>query len=521
MGRVIAETGIGRRPAIVDDPHVELRAVAKQFGGVQALCDIDLVIRRGAIHALVGENGAGKSTLGKLIAGVHSPSGGELLVEGQRRQYSSPHHALADGVTIIEQELALLPRRSVLDNVLLGRAPSRATVVDRRAARRLFETVLDEAGFDLRADTLVADLGLADRQKVEILRAVAREARLIVMDEPTATLSRNESQVLFGLIRHLRDKGTTIVYVSHFLEEVLALADTVTVLRDGRLVRTAVTAEETEGSLVQGMLGRSLSTTFPEHRPVDADAPMLCSVRGLSRPPAFDDISFDVRAGEIIGLAGMVGSGRSEIARAISGSDRGAKGTVYLDGAVVPRRRPSDTIAAGIAMVPESRKDQGLVMIRSIAENITLTEPRAVSSHAVIHRRREEARTRDLIDRVGIRAPGPSVPVGELSGGNQQKVLFAKWLSRAPRLLIADEPTRGVDVGSKLMIYELLTSLAASGVGVLMISSELGELIGTCHRLLVVRSGRIVREFGRSEFSEESVLAAALGAELEPTRGET
>jgi ABC-type sugar transport system ATPase subunit len=490
---------------------LELVAIGKEFHGVPAVRDIDLRVERGGIHALVGENGAGKSTLGKILAGVHQPTRGALFVDGERVRLRTPREALARGITMIEQELALVPARSVLENVMLRRGSASFGLRRRRATRAAFLELLEFAGFELPADALVADLGLADRQKVEVLRAVARRARLIVMDEPTAALDRSEAEALHGLIRRLRDRGITVVYVSHFLDEVLALADTVTILRDGRLVRTGPVAAEDADSLVQAMLGRPLERAFPAGDVPRGGAP-VCRVRGLSRPPAFTGVDLEVHAGEILGLAGLVGSGRSEIVRAIYGAAPAAAGTIELDGSPVSVRHPRDGLRAGIAMVPESRKDEGLVLGRSVASNITLADPRGVSGAAVIDRARERARTRDLMARLDIRPPDPSRLVATLSGGNQQKVLFAKSLCRRPRLLIVDEPTRGVDIGAKLGLYEVLVEAARSGIAVLAISSDLDELLGVCHRVLVVRGGRIVGEFPRERFDKEAMLAAALGA---------
>ncbi len=511
MGRLSrARDDVGDRGPV---PHVELLGIGKDFHGVPAVRDVDLRIARGSIHALVGENGAGKSTLGKIVAGVHQPTRGELRIDGARVRCRTPREALAHGITVIEQELALVPTRSVLENVMLRRGSTALGVRRRRDTRAAFLELLDFAGFALPPDALVGDLGLADRQKVEILRAVARRARLVVMDEPTAALDRREAQTLHELIRRLRDRGITVVYVSHFLEEVLALADTVTVLRDGRLVRTGPAAAEDVDSLVQAMLGRALERAFPVHDSPSAGAAPVCRVRGLSHPPAFADVDLDVHAGELLGLAGLVGSGRTEIARAISGAAPAVAGTIELDGAPISVRHPRDGLRAGIAMVPESRKDEGLVLGRSVAANITLANRRDVSVATVIDRSRERSRTRELMAQLDIRPRDPSRPVATLSGGNQQKVLFAKSLCRRPRLLIVDEPTRGVDIGAKLGLYDLLVEASRSGMAVLVISSDLDELLGLCHRVLVVRGGRIVGEFPRARFDKEAMLAASLGAE--------
>jgi ribose transport system ATP-binding protein len=476
---------------------------------VHALSGIDLEIERGVIHGLVGENGAGKSTLGKIVAGVHRPDEGELWVDGRRVTYGSPRDALRDGLTIITQEPTLVPHRSVLENVFLGLESSSAGVVERRKLRRRYADLVEQADIQLPANAHAASLRVADQQKVEILRAIAREARLVVMDEPTSALTTDESSRLFDVVRGLRERGTTIIYVSHLLEEVLALVDTVTVLRDGKLVRTAPAAEETPERLVSAMLGRSMELVFPEKTVVPEDAPVVLSVRGLSRPPAVRNVSFHIRAGEILGLAGLIGSGRSEVARAIFGADRRAAGDILVTARPVRIRTPRAAVRAGIALLPEDRKTQGLLMLRSIVDNVTLPHLGEVSRLSVVARRGERKAAVALMDRVDVRAKGPTARVSTLSGGNQQKVLFAKWLFKAPRVFIADEPTRGVDVGAKRAIYDLIQSLATEGMAVLLISSEHEEILGLAHRVLVMRSGRIVAELDRDSMSEEAILRAA------------
>jgi simple sugar transport system ATP-binding protein/ribose transport system ATP-binding protein len=496
-----------------EDPHVELLGIGKRFVGVVALVGIDLAVERGSIHGLVGENGAGKSTLGRIVAGAHRPDEGELWVDGRRVSYASPRDALADGITLIAQEPTVVPHRSVIENVFLGIERGPAGVVDGRALRRRWRELVEEVGFDLPPDAPAGSLRVADQQKVELMRAVARDARLIVMDEPTAALTADEGERLFETVRRLRGSGTTIVYVSHFLPEVLSLVDMVTVLRDGRLVRTSPAAAETPGSLVRAMLGRSMELTFPDKQFPPDDAPVVLSVSGLTRLPAVADVSFDVRAGEVLGLAGLIGSGRSEVARAIFGADRRDAGEIAVEGRRVRVRSPRAAIRAGIAMLPEDRKAQGLLMLRSIAENVSLPHMPVVTSAGVIRERRERRTAAELMRRMDVRAKRPTARVGTLSGGNQQKVLFAKWLFRRPRMFIADEPTRGVDVGAKRAIYELIRSLAEQGMAVVLISSEHEEILGLAHRVLVMRGGRVVAELDRETMSEEAIMTAAFAAE--------
>jgi ABC-type sugar transport system ATPase subunit len=489
--------------------HAELRGVSKRFGGVHALSDIALRIDRGKIHALVGENGAGKSTLGKILAGVHRPDRGELIVNGSGVDYRSARDALADGITIIAQEPTLVPDRSVLENVFLGVESNVAGVVERRQLARRYRSLVDSTGIELPPQRLARTLRVADQQKVEILRAIARDARLVVMDEPTSALTRDEAERLFELVRRLRDNGTTIVYVSHFLAEVLELAETVTVLRDGRVVRTSLAARETPELLVTAMLGRTLGLAFPEKKPPRADAPVVLSVRNLSRAPVVNDVSFEIRAGEIVGLAGLIGSGRTEVARAIFAADKSVSSAIDVAGKRLQARSPREAIRHGVVMVPEDRKGQGLLMLRSIVENVTLPHLQDVSKGGVMEPQAETRRAGDLIKRLDVRTKSGRSRVDTLSGGNQQKVLFAKWMFRRPNVFIADEPTRGVDVGAKRAIYELICSLAAEGIGVLMISSEHEEVLGLAHRVLVMRNGRIVAEFTQETMSEDAVLHAA------------
>ncbi|MBB4662166.1 simple sugar transport system ATP-binding protein/ribose transport system ATP-binding protein [Conexibacter arvalis] len=485
--------------------------MVKRYGGVHALRDVDVTIRRGEIHALVGENGAGKSTLGKILAGVVRPDGGTVSVGGRAVHYRAPHEAIRDGIAMIDQELALVPARSVLDNVFLGSEQHRAGVAKDRQARERFRALAARTGFDLDPDAPVGSLRVADQQKVEILRALARNAELIVMDEPTAPLTPDEAQRLHAIMRDLRDRGTTIVFVSHFLREVLALSDTITVLKDGRFVQSGPASEQTQDSLVLAMLGRSLDVAFPDPAPPADDAPVVLRARGLTRAGAIEGVDVTLRAGEIVGIAGLVGSGRTEVARALFGADRIDAGTIELDGRALRLRAPADAIRAGIAMLPESRKEQGLLMLRSVGENITLPHLRLVAGGGVVRRRGESARARELIERLGVKCDGADAPVASLSGGNQQKVALAKWLMKTPRVLIADEPTRGVDVGAKSAIYDLLRGLAAQGVAVLVISSELEEVLGLANRVLVMRRGRVAAELSSDEATDEKVLTAAFG----------
>jgi len=496
--------------------HIRARSIVKRFGGAQALTGVDLDIERGTVHALVGENGAGKSTLGRILAGVHRPDEGEIQIDGRGPiRFRSPVDALALGITIIAQEPTLEARRTVAENVLLGLEPGRRGLVDRRGLRERCASIATDAGFDeLAAGTgrIVATLSAADRQKVEILRALARRASLIVMDEPTAALPTTDAHHLLEVVARLRARGITILYISHRLSEIMAVADAVTVLRDGRKVWTAPIGQVSHEAMVSAMLGRPSDAAFPPKRPAPADAPVVLDARGLEREPVVKGVDLRIRAGEIVGLAGIVGSGRTEIARLIFGADRLAGGTIELDGRRVAFRSPHDAIAAGVVLLPESRKAQGLLLGRSVKENVTLPHLASMGRLGILDRPSERREATEATGRLDVRSPTIDTPVSSLSGGNQQKVLFARSLLRSPRLLIVDEPTRGIDVGAKRSIYDLIVGLAESGMAVLLISSELDEVVGLAHRILVIRDGRVAAELAQERISEEAVLRAALAA---------
>ena len=498
--------------------QVELRDITKSFGGTRALEGVSLTIGRGSIHALVGENGAGKSTLGKIIAGAHAQDEGQILLGGEPVRFHSPRDAISRGVILIAQELAIMGSLTVEQNVFLGVEPSRAGFQNRRGLRRKYNELAASVGFELDGGANAGSLRTADKQKVEILRALCRNAQLIVMDEPTAALSRPDVEALHLVIRQLAKNGTTVVLVSHFLGEVLELADEVTILRDGRLVQTVPAAGQTEDSLMAAMLGRSLDATFPPKRPAPAAAPTVLSVRDLVAP-GVNGVSFDLKAGEILGLAGLVGAGRSEVARAVYRANRVHSGTVtVIAGGKTDARQvnvtgnPRSAMRAGVQMIPESRKDQGLLLGRSVRENVSLSTLAQVSRAGMVQPGAERRTVRDVLTRVDARGGGQSAPASSLSGGNQQKLLFARSLLSDPTVLIADEPTRGVDVGAKRAIYELLTKLTDEGLGVLLISSDVEEILGLAHRVLVMRAGRIEAELTGEDATEAAILGAAFGA---------
>jgi len=489
-------------------PHVELREVSKHFGGARALESVSIKIETGSVHAFVGENGAGKSTLGKIISGVVAQDRGEVLLHGTPVRFRSPREALDHGVATIAQELAIVPELSAAENVLLGVEPRAFGLIRHRELRRKYSSVCSAVGFEVPAEAMPSRMRTAEQQKLEILRAIARNAELIVMDEPSAALTREEMQRLHESIRALRDQGRTVVLVSHFLDEVLDLADTISVLRDGRLVRSGPAAPESERTLIEAMLGRSFDGTFPPKEPPPTDSPVVLSVEGLS---AFgvSDVSLDVRAGEIVGLAGLVGAGRTELAQAIVGMRRPRSGTVAVGDRRTGRPYPRGMLQLGLAMIPESRKEDGLIPDRSITDNTALSSLASRSRFGVVRPRAERRATATALRQVDVRAGRHDLPVSVLSGGNQQKLLFARTLLCEPAVLIADEPTRGVDVGARRSIYELLITLTRQGLGVLLISSDVEEVLGLSHRVLVMRSGRLVAELDGLTATEHDVLDAA------------
>ncbi len=489
-------------------PYLELLDVAKHFGGVQALAGVTLSVRKGSVHALVGENGAGKSTLGKIVAGVHRADRGRMLLDGQEVAFGSPREALEHNVAAIAQEPSIVPHLTVAQNVFLGVEPRDAGFIRNRRLNRAFTALASSAGLDLPGTVLAGRLRTADQQKIEILRTLSRDTRLIVMDEPSAALDADETRHLHELVRKLAADGKTVILVSHFLREVLDLADTVTVLRDGKIVKTAATSAETEASLVEAMLGRPLTSNFPAKTPAAAASPVVMSVRAV-RAPGVESATFELRGGEILGLAGLVGAGRTELARALYGAAPITSGEVVLEDGTTLGRSPRRSLRAGLAMIPESRKDDGLVFRRSTLENATLSRLGSLTTAGVVRRGRERRVGHDVLDRCGVRGASYSAPVGALSGGNQQKVLLARMLLCHPRVVIADEPTRGVDIGAKRAIYDFLVSLAAEGLGVLLISSELDEVIGLSHRVIVMRRGHLVADLEGGAISENAILAAA------------
>ncbi|MGI5272544.1 sugar ABC transporter ATP-binding protein [Nonomuraea sp. CA-218870] len=491
-------------------PTLALVNVSKSFGAVRALREVSLELFAGEAHALAGENGAGKSTLVKTVAGVHRPDSGQMLLDGEPVVFHGPADAQRAGVAVIYQEPTLFPDLSVAENIVLGRQP-RTTLgrVDRRARRALAAELFARLGVALDPEQPARGLSIADQQLVEIAKAISRDARVLVMDEPTAALSGNEVARLFSVVEALRGQGCAVLFISHRLDEIFSLCGRVTTLRDGGLVACEPVAGLTHDELIRRMVGRELGALYPKQETTAGEVALR--VERLTREGVFTDVSFEVRRGEIVALAGLVGAGRSEVARAIFGIDRWDAGAVQVDGRPLPAASPTAAMAAGLALVPEDRRQQGLVMALSIERNIGLTGLRSLRRGLTLSRAAERDRARDWALRLRLKFARLSDGVGVLSGGNQQKVVLAKWLATSPSVLVVDEPTRGIDVGTKAEVHRLLSELAGQGIAVLMISSDLPEVLGMADRVLVMHEGRLTAEIPRAEATEESVMTAATG----------
>ncbi len=511
---------LGGRPALsqaVAQPLLQLKGVHKRFAGVHALKGVDFEVLPGEVHALLGENGAGKSTLIKIIAGVHRPDGGEMFFAGRPVQLNNPRDAQKLGIDTIYQELSLYPELTVAENIFMGHAPYRRfgplRVMDWEAMnRRAQELLADLEVHDLDVRRKVGTLNVGNRQRVEIAKALSLNAKLLIMDEPTAALNETDALQLFRIARRLRTRGVGVVYISHKLTEIFALADRVTVLRDGQHIGAKAVAETTEGELINMMVGRPIDKLFPKQEARLGEVAL--ELRGLTREPHTRNVSLKLRAGEILGLAGLVGSGRSETAQVVFGILPKDAGEILVGGRAVTIKDPAQAVAHGVAYVPEDRGSQGLIKQMSIRENVSLAVLRLMARGSFINVGKETRLAQEAIRRFSIRAYGPEQMLNKLSGGNQQKVVIGKWLASDPKVLIIDEPTRGVDVGAKAEIHRLISQLAAErGLAILMISSELPEILGMSDRILVMRAGRIVAEFDRAEATQEKLGAAMMSAE--------
>ncbi len=483
---------------------------AKNFGGVKALVSASLTLYAHEIHALLGENGAGKSTLLKTLAGVHSLDSGSITLNAAPFEQGSTRAAREQGIAVIYQEPNLFPDLTLAENVFAGRQPLKGGSVDWKFMEEEAARLFNQLGVTLNPRARARGLSIADQQIVEIAKAISTQANVIVMDEPTAALSSKEVERLFAVARNLREQGCAVVFVSHRLDEVFALCDRITIMRDGSTVSTAPITEMSEPEVIRAMVGRDVSELFPKLETKVGD--VVLSVRDLARDGQFENISFDVRAGEIVALAGLVGSGRSEVARAIFGVDRYNSGTISISGKPLSSHSPSAAMQAGVALVPEDRRQQGLFMSTSISKNAAVTSLGRIRKAFLISSRAEQELSEQWTMVMQTKFASIEDPVERLSGGNQQKVVLAKWLATNPKLLIVDEPTRGIDVGTKSEVHRLLSQKAKDGLAILMISSELPEVLGMADRVLVMREGHIVREFSRAEATSEAVIAAATGA---------
>ena len=491
---------------VAGEPLLRMRGIVKEFPGVRALDGVDLDVQAGEVHCLLGQNGAGKSTLIKVLAGAHRPDAGEIVWRGEPVALPSPHAADAVGIATIYQELDLVPGLTVAENIVLGHEHARFGFSRQSDAERLARGLLDRLGHpEISPRRELGRLSAAGQQIVSMARALSRDARLIVMDEPSAVLDPEEVRGLFDVIRGLRADGVAVVYISHRLEEIREIGDRVTVLKDGRTVAQNLPARSTPTSeVIRLMTGRAIEYVFPPRDGGIGD--VVLDVQGLSRPREFEDVTFSVRAGEVVGIAGLVGSGRSEVLETVFGARPATRGTVQVDGRRLPGGSVPAAVRAGMGLCPEERKSQGLLMAEPVYRNVSLAALSRFARASFVRERAEIAAAREVVEQLDVRPGDPKRPVRTLSGGNQQKVVLARWLLRGCRVLLLDEPTRGVDVGARTEIYQLIHRLAADGVAVVLVSSEVPEVLGLSHRVLVLREGRVVHESPAAELDESKVL---------------
>ncbi|ADV09468.1 sugar ABC transporter ATP-binding protein [Mesorhizobium ciceri] len=497
---------------VAADCALDMRGISKNFPGVKALSNVNFAVKFGTVHAVVGENGAGKSTLMKILNGSYAPTSGTIKVGDAEVRMRRPADAQALGIRMVHQEINLVPDLTVAENVYLGRMPGKWTFLRKREMVRAAAAVLDELGAAINPRERLGNLSISQQQLVEIAKAYAAQPRIIVLDEPTSSLSEHETAALFRILRKMRDDGIAIVYISHRLKEVLEIADEVTVLRDGSMIQTRPIKGIKAADMIRLMVGREVSNVFPKSPA--AIGKSVLRVEHISDGQRFRDVSFEVRAGEILGLTGLVGAGRTEVARAIFGLSRLVEGTVSVNGREVSINSPSQAVRAGIAYVPEDRKGDGVVPGMSVRENISLPILRRLTRFGRISRSADRALARDSVKQFSISPPDGERRISLLSGGNQQKAVIAKWLAAKPSALILDEPTRGVDVGAKAEIHHIIGQLVAGGMAVVMISSELPEILGVCDRVVVMRDGYASEPLLRSELSEERIMALATGEEM-------
>jgi ABC-type sugar transport system ATPase subunit len=488
---------------------LQLKGIQKRFGGIVALRNGNLAVDGGEVHLLMGENGAGKSTMMKIVAGMYSADGGEIFWRGQKHTFTSPADAARHGIAMVHQESLLAPHLSVAENIFLGREPKAPLGwVNRRKLEQEAAKLIEQHGFPLRADWIVSRLSPAQKQLVEICRAILHGSSLLIFDEPTSSLSESETEEVFRIVRELKSRGMGVIYITHRLNELRAVGDRVTVLRDGETVHTGALEELTVAGLIKHMVGRGVMSIY--ERTAAAPGEELLRVEGLSRKGLLEDISLSIHAGEIVGMAGLMGAGRTELCRAIFGLDRIDSGRIRVQGKPAHVRSPRDAVRAGIALIPEDRGRAGLATGLPVEYNVTMASLGQVSAWGFIRHTAEDAVTQTYIDKLRVKCSSPAQLAGRLSGGNQQKVVIAKWLARGAKVFLFDEPTRGIDVGAKVEVFELMDSLARSGAAILMVSSELPELLQVADRILVMRQGRITGELPGSTTQEEIMRLAAL-----------
>lgn len=491
--------------------HLHMEGVSKSFPGVRALDDVSLDVRTGEIHALAGENGAGKSTLMKILSGEYSADSGTITLQGQQVSIQGPLMAQELGISIINQELSLIPELSVAQNIYLGREPTKgfSGLIDWQKVNAQAKRYLDKLKLDVEPTTQVMELSIAQQQMVEVAKALSLKANLIIMDEPTSALTEKESKILFDLIRELSNQGIAVIYISHRMEEIMQLAQRVTVFRDGSYIATNKISETSIDEIIRLMVGRKLHQDSPTE--ASGTNQELLRIENLCTKTKLKNVSFSLQKGEILGISGLVGAGRTEIARAIFGIDSIDDGAIFIDNRQVKIRAPKDAINAGIGFVPENRKEQGLLLNMTVSDNLTINILGELSRLLLIDRKKALTIAREYIEKLKVKTPSPLERTANLSGGNQQKIVIAKWLTTHPQIMILDEPTRGIDVGAKQEIYSLIQSLAASGIGVIIISSELPEILRLSNRILVMSQGEIAAELAPEEASQDIIMHYATG----------
>ncbi|MDR0718891.1 MAG: sugar ABC transporter ATP-binding protein [Treponema sp.] len=491
---------------------LEIKNISKSFPGVKALNNVSLSVKHGQVLALVGENGAGKSTLMKILSGVYEMNEGQILLEGKPVDLGSPLKSQQIGISIIYQELNLLLNMNIAENIFLGREQKRngafGEFVDKRMMHKKARELLDRVGLDVDTATLVGRLSTAQKQMVEVAKSLSFNAKLIIMDEPTSSLTDKETEILFSIIRALRSQGVSIIFITHRLREIFEIADEIAIMRDGEMIEVKKANETNESDVISGMVGRSIDDIFYKQKAPIGD--VILDVRGLSTRAFLKDINFTLRKGEILGFAGLVGAGRSEVVRAVFGIDRREAGEIYIDGKMTKINNTVDALRSGIGFVPEDRKEQALILRMNVRSNISLAALPAMKKRLFIDKQKEAAVAENYINKLQIKTPSDRQTVYNLSGGNQQKVVIGKWMETSPRVLILDEPTRGIDVKTKKEIYMLMSNLANQGVAIIMISSELPEIIGMSDRIVVMHEGRIKGEISGGNVTQEAIMKMAL-----------